>query len=109
MRGPGGMDLGKLMKQAQKMQAAASKLQEDLNQQVVTGTAGGGAVAVDLTGGLEPVAVRIAPAAVDPEEVDTLEDLVLGALKDAVAKAQGLQNSQMQGLMGGFGGIPGLG
>lgn len=109
MRGPGGMDMGKLMKQAQKMQAAASKLQEDLNLQVVSGSAGGGAVVVEMTGGLEPKSVTITKAAVDPEDVETLEDLVLAALKDAVSKAQNLQNSQMSGLMGGMGGLPGFG
>lgn len=107
MRGPGGMDFNKLMKQAQKMQEAMVKMQEDLGSQIVTGTAGGGAVTVTITGSMEVTSVKIKPEAVDPEDVETLEDLVLGAVKDAVSKANALASSQMNGITGGLK-LPGM-
>ena len=111
MRGPGGMggmDMGKLMKQAQKMQEAMAKMQEDLGTQVVEGTAGGGAVTVTMTGGMDVTGVKIKPEAVDPDDVETLEDLVLAALKDALGKANALASSQMGGITGGMK-LPGMG
>ena len=75
---------------------------------VVEGQAGGGVVKVTVTGGLEFRSVSIDPSAVDPEDVSMLEDLVLAALHDAVAKAQEAQAGVMGGLdMGGLGGILG--
>lgn len=106
--GMGGMDMGKLMKQAQKMQEAMMKMQEDLGGQTVEGTAGGGAVSITLTGGMEPTSVKIKPEAVDPDDVETLEDLVLAALKDALGKANALASSQMNGITGGMK-LPGMG
>jgi len=110
MRGPGGfggMDMGKLMKQAQKMQEAMQKMQEDLSTRTVEGTAGGEAVIVTMTGSMDVTAVRIKPEAVDPADVETLEDLVLAALKDAKAKVDALAQSQMGAVTGGMN-IPGL-
>lgn len=110
MRGPGGfggMDMGKLMKQAQKMQEAMQKMQEDLSTQTVEGTAGGGAVSVTMTGSMDITAVHIKPEAVDPEDVETLEDLVLAALKDAKGKVDAMAQSQMGAVTGGMN-IPGL-
>lgn len=108
MRGPGGMDINKMMKQAQKMQEAMMKMQEDLGTQVVEGTSGGGAVTVTMTGGMEVTGVKIKPEAVDPEDVETLEDLVLTAMKDALGKANGLASSQMGSITGGLK-LPGMG
>lgn len=111
MRGPGGMggmDMGKLMKQAQKMQEAMQKMQEDLGSQVIEGTSGGGVVTVTMTGGMECTGVKIKPEAVDPEDVETLEDLVLAAIKDAMGKANALANSQMGSITGGMK-LPGMG
>ena len=106
--GMGGMDMGKLMKQAQKMQEAMAKMQEDLGTQSVEGTAGGGAVSVTMTGGMEVTAVKIKPEAVDPEDVETLEDLVMAAVKDAMGKANALASNQMNGITGGMK-LPGMG
>jgi DNA-binding YbaB/EbfC family protein len=113
MRGPGGfggggMDMGKLMKQAQKMQEAMMKMQEDLGSQVVEGTAGGGAVTITMSGSMECTGVKIKPEAVDPDDVETLEDLVMAAIKDAQAKANALASSQMNGITGGMK-LPGMG
>ncbi|MEB3283823.1 MAG: YbaB/EbfC family nucleoid-associated protein [Candidatus Sericytochromatia bacterium] len=110
MRGPGGfggMDMGKLMKQAQKMQEAMQKMQEDLSSQELEGSAGGGAVTITMTGSMEVTGVRIKPEAVDPEDVETLEDLVLAALKDAKSKVDSLAQSQMGSVTGGMN-LPGL-
>jgi hypothetical protein len=107
MRGPGGMDMNKLMKQAQKMQEAMLKMQEDLGSQVVEGTAGGGAVTVTITGGMDVTSVKIKPEAVDPDDVETLEDLVLAAVKDALGKASALANNQMGSITGGLK-LPGM-
>lgn len=111
MRGPGGfgggMDMGKLMKQAQKMQEAMMKMQEDLGSQTVEGTAGGGAVTITMTGGMEVMAVKIKPEAVDPDDVETLEDLVLGALKDAKSKVDAMTQNSMGSVTGGMK-IPGF-
>ncbi len=102
------MDISKLMKQAQKMQEAMVKMQSDLNLQVVEGSAGGGVVTVTMTGGMEVQSVRIKPEAVDPNDIETLEDLVTAAVKDAVSKASALASNQMGQVTGGLK-IPGLG
>lgn len=107
MRGPGGMDMGKLMKQAQKMQEAMVKAQEELALQVVEGTSGGGVVTVTATGGMEVTGIKIKPEAVDPDDIETLEDLVLAAVKDALGKANQLAQSQMGGITGGMK-LPGM-
>ena len=81
---PGGQpNLQQLMKQAQKMQQQMADAQAELAETEVTGTAGGGLVTVTLTGTGEVTAVKIDPKAVDPDDVETLEDLVLAALHNA--------------------------
>lgn len=102
MRGPGGMDIGKLMKQAQQMQAAMQQMQADLGGQIFTGTSGGGAVSVSLTGGMEVQGVKIKPEAVDPDDVETLEDLVAAAVKDAIGQVNAKANASMGSLTGGL-------
>ncbi|GAB2751662.1 YbaB/EbfC family nucleoid-associated protein [Kitasatospora kifunensis] len=110
---PGGQpNMQQLLKQAQKMQQDLAKAQEELAQTRVSGTAGGGLVEATVTGSGELVALTIAPAAVDPQDTETLADLVLAAVRDANAAAQKLQADRMgpltQGLGGMGGGIPGL-
>lgn len=110
---PGGQpNMQQLLKQAQKMQQDLAKAQEELAKTQVSGTAGGGLVEATVTGSGELVALTIAPAAVDPEDTETLADLVLAAVRDANAAAQKLQAERMgpltQGLGGMGGGIPGL-
>ncbi|WP_327067728.1 YbaB/EbfC family nucleoid-associated protein [Kitasatospora sp. NBC_01250] len=110
---PGGQpNMQQLLKQAQKMQQDLAKAQEELAKAHVSGTAGGGLVEATVTGSGELVALTIAPAAVDPEDTETLADLVLAAVRDANAAAQKLQAERMgpltQGLGGMGGGIPGL-
>ena len=97
----------KMMKQVQKMQADMAKAQEDLAREEVEASAGGGMVTVRVTGGLEVVAVKIDPAAVDPEDIEMLEDMVVAAANEAVRQAQDLQAKRLGGLTAGLN-IPGL-
>lgn len=103
-----GMDMNKMMKQVAKMQAELAKAQEELADEVVEGKAGGGAVAIQLTGGGGVVGVKIDPTAMDPEDPSLLEDLVMAAFNEAMKAQQALQQERLGGLTGGLG-IPGLG
>lgn len=105
--GMGGMDLSKMMKQAQKMQEDLAKAQEDLLNKTVEGTAGGGVVTVTCNGHREVTAVKIKPEAVDPDDVETLEDLVLAAVRDGQTKAAALAQQQLGGITGGLN-LPGM-
>ncbi|MER6396946.1 YbaB/EbfC family nucleoid-associated protein [Kitasatospora sp. NPDC059973] len=108
--GGGQPNMQQLLKQAQKMQQDLAQAQQELAETKVNGSAGGGLVEATVTGAGELVALAIAPAAVDPEDTETLADLVLAAVRDANQAAQKLQAERMgpltQGLGGG--GIPGL-
>ena len=105
---PGQPDLQMIMQQAQKMQEQLIAAQAELASAEVTGQAGNGLVQVTMTAAGEVRAVRIDPQVVDPDDVDTLQDLITGALEDAVAKAAALQQQKMGPLAGGLG-LPGLG
>ena len=102
--GPQQPDMNQLLKQAQKMQEQLMAAQAQAAEQEVEGQSGGGVVKVRVTGGMEFRAVTIDPAAVDPDDVAMLEDLVLAAIHDAMAKAKAVSESAM----GGFD-LPGLG
>ena len=103
----GGMpDLGGLMEQAQQMMANAQQAAE----QIVTGSAGGGVVRVEVDGSLNFHAVHIDPSVVDPTDVEMLADLVLAALRDAGTQLQESQSDAMGGIdLGGLGGLLGGG
>ena len=100
------MDMQKIMKQAQKMQAQMAKIQEELANEQVEGSAGGGMVTVTANGQGDLIAVRIEPE-VAGDDVEMLEDLVLAATNDALRKSKELANSRMGQLTGGLG-MPGL-
>lgn len=93
MRGMGNMQ--GMMKKMQKMQKDMAKAQEELGEKKVEGTAGGGVVTVIMSGHKEVVEVNIKPEAVDPEDVEMLQDLVLAATNDALKKAEELTESTM--------------
>ncbi|HLM04930.1 MAG TPA: YbaB/EbfC family nucleoid-associated protein [Blastococcus sp.] len=110
---PGGQpDLAELMKQAQQMQQQMVAAQEELASAEVTGTAGGGLVSATMTGSGELTALTIAPSAVDPDDLETLQDLVVAAVRDAKRAADELAAATMGPLAGGLGGgglgLPGL-
>ncbi|TWD87912.1 MULTISPECIES: YbaB/EbfC family nucleoid-associated protein [Neobacillus] len=95
MRGGGMGNMQNMMKQMQKMQKKMAEAQEELGQQKIEGTAGGGMVTVIVTGHKEVVDVQIKPEAVDPDDVEMLQDLVLAAVNDALKKAEELTNNTM--------------
>jgi DNA-binding YbaB/EbfC family protein len=97
-----------LMRQMQQMQQRLAKIQEELAETTVDGSAGGGAVTVTMTGQQQVRAVKIDPAVVDPEDVEMLQDLVLAAINEAHSKSQQLAESRLGALTGGLK-IPGLG
>jgi len=108
--GPQQPNMQQLMKQAQKMQQQMAQAQAELAQAEVTGTAGGGLVSAVVTGSGDVVSVKIDPKVVDPDDVESLEDLVVAAIRDGVTQAQELQQSTMGPLAGGLGGLglPGM-
>ena len=107
----GGMpgNMNNLMKQAQKMQKQMEENQKALEEKSFTATTGGGAVAVTMSGKKEVTAVKIDPEAVDPEDVEMLEDLIMGAVNEAYRKVDEETQSAMSRLTGGIGGLGGLG
>ena len=103
-----GPDMGDLLRQAQAMQEQLMAAQAQAAEQVVEGQAGGGVVKVQVTGAMEFRSVSISPDAVDPDDVEMLEDLVLAAIHDATARVQELQQGALGGLdVGGLGGLLG--
>jgi DNA-binding YbaB/EbfC family protein len=111
MTNDGGFDLGSLLEQAQAMQQQMAEAQEQQAAQVITGSAGGGKVTVEVTGAGEYRKVSIAPDAVDADDVELLEELVLAALRDATAQIVELQEQAMGGVdlpdLGNLGGMLG--
>jgi nucleoid-associated protein EbfC len=102
---PGGQpDMSALLAQAQQMQEQLMAAQERLVSAEVHGQAGGGLVEVTVKGSGEVVAVKIDPKVVDPEDVETLQDLLVGALGDASEKVAALAQQQLGPLAGGLGG-----
>lgn len=100
-------DMGKMMKQVQKMQADMAKMQEDLKEMTVEATVGGGVVRVVATGKQEIREIKIDPEVVNAEDVEMLEDLVLAAVNEALRKSTELQAEEMAKITGGIK-IPGL-
>jgi hypothetical protein len=99
-----------LLKQAQKMQEEMMAAQESLKDEVVEASAGGGMVTVQVTGELHVNSITINPEAVDPEDVELLQDMVLAAVNEGIRAAQELANAKLGGIAGGLGGLglPGL-
>ena len=97
----------KMMKQVQKMQADMAKMQDDLANEVVEASAGGGMVTVQVTGAIEIKSIKIDPTAIDPPDVEMLEDMIMAAANEALRSAQELANKKMGGLTSGLN-IPGL-
>jgi DNA-binding YbaB/EbfC family protein len=95
------------MRQAQELQAKLAKAQQELAEATVEGSAGGGAVTVTVNGQQQILSVKIAPEAINPDDVEMLEDLVLAAVNEALTKAQEMAAKRMSKLTGGLN-IPGL-
>src|SRR4051812_47566074 len=104
-------DLGGLMKQVQQMQGEMMKAQEALKDETVDASAGGGMVKVKMSGDLRLLSLEISPDAIDPEDAEMLQDMVLAAVNEAIRSAQELAATRMGGLTGGMdlGALGGLG
>ncbi len=103
---PGGQpNLQQLMKQAQKMQQQVATAQAELAEAELTGTAGGGLVTVTMSGLGEVKAVKIDPKAVDPDDIETLEDLVVAAIHNGAEAVRQLTEQKMGPVTGGMGGL----
>ncbi len=105
-----GMDMNKMMQQVQQMQAEMVKAQEQLANETVEASVGGGMVTVTASGAGEIVSIKIKPEAIDPDDPESLEDLVHAGVNEAIRNAQELMQSRLGGAMGGLGGLglPGL-
>jgi DNA-binding YbaB/EbfC family protein len=102
-------NLNQMMRQVQQMQAEMMKAQEELKNEVVEASAGGGMVTVKISGDLELKELRIDPEAVDPDDVELLQDMVQAAVNEAIRSAQELAATKMGAATGGLGGPGGLG
>ena len=97
-----------MMARLQQMQERMLKAQQELNEQTVEGSSGGGAVSITVTGGLNVQSLKITPEVVDPNDIEMLEDLMTAAVNEALQKVQALQMQQLGGLAGQLGiGLPG--
>ena len=101
-------NMQQLLKQAQKMQEDMMKAQESLKDEVVDASAGGGMVTVQVTGDQVIKSITIDPQAVDPDDVELLQDMVLAAVNEGLRSAQDLAAAKMGGITGGLGGGLGL-
>lgn len=105
--GFGGGNMQKMMKQVQKMQADMARVQEELVHKTVEASAGGGVVTIVANGKQDIVSIKIKPEAVDPDDVEMLEDLLLAATKEALRKSQDMASQELAKVTGGMK-IPGL-
>lgn len=100
-------NMNQMMKQVKKMQEQMLKAQEELGGKTIEGTSGGGVVSVQMNGHKKVLSIAIKPEAVDPEDVEMLQDLIITAVNDALTKAEELANEDMGKYTGGMK-IPGL-
>ncbi len=106
----GGFDVNKMLQQVQQMQEQMAKAQDELANETVEASVGGGMVTVKANGAGEITEIKISPEAIDPEDAETLEDLVVAGVNEALRNVQELQQARLGGAMGGLGGLglPGL-
>jgi DNA-binding YbaB/EbfC family protein len=106
------MDMNKMLQQVQQLQAQMAQAQEELKNETVEASAGGGMVTVKATGDLQITEINIAPEAIDPDDPELLSDMVLAAVNEALRSAQALAQSKLGGMAGlgdlGGMGLPGL-
>jgi DNA-binding YbaB/EbfC family protein len=104
---PSGGNMQQLLKQAQKMQQDIARIQAELEEKEVTAASGGGIVTVTVTGKKKIKSIVIKPEAVDPDDVEMLQDLVLAAVNEAMAQAEEMASQEMAKATGGMG-MPGM-
>jgi DNA-binding YbaB/EbfC family protein len=100
--GGGGMNMGSMIARAQKMQAEMAAAQAEVEAAEVEASAGGGVVTVRANGAKKVLGIKISPDAVDPDDVEMLEDLVTAAVNEALSKAEELMKNKMSGITGGI-------
>ena len=105
--GGGPSNMQSMLKQAQKMQEDMAMMQEELGAREYDVSAGGGVVNVKINGKKEILSVKISPEVVDPDDVETLEDLIVAAVNEAVKKVEAVSNEEMQKITGSIG-LPGM-
>lgn len=103
--GGGGNNMQAMLRQAQKMQADMARVQEELEQLRVEESAGGGMVTATVSGSRKLISVNIKPEAVDPDDVEMLEDLIVAAIGAAMDKAEAISQQKMSAVTGGLGGL----
>jgi len=103
-----GPNINQLMQQVQQMQAEMAKAQEQLKDETVEASAGGGMVKVTMSGDMNLREITISPEAIDPDDPELLQDMVTAAVNEAIRAAQELASSRLGGIAG-MGGLPGLG
>ena len=103
----GGMNMGNMMKQMQKMQRELENTQKMLDEEEVSATSGGGAVEVTVNGKKEVLSIKLDPEVVDPDDIEMLQDLIMTAINEANRKAQEKHDSEINKITGGIN-IPGL-
>ena len=103
-------NVNKMMAQVQKMQQDMQQAQEELAKETITASAGGGVVKATMTGSQELVSIEIDPEAVDPDDVEMLQDMVMAAVNEAMTSSQEMASQKLGGITGGLGdlGIPGM-
>ena len=106
--GYGGMNQAAMMKQAQKMQQDLLKMQQQLEEQTYTAASGGGVVSATVSGKREVTQIVIDPEAVDPDDVEMLQDMIVAAVNEALRKAEEASNQSMSKITGSLGGLGGL-
>ena len=102
------MNIGNIMKQAQKMQAEMARVQEELKDEQVDASAGGGTVKVVMSGDMRVISVTVDPSAVDPDDVELLQDMIAAAVNEGIRSAQELAAQKMSAVTGGMN-LPGMG
>lgn len=105
---PANMNMGNLMKQAQKMQKQMEEAAKELEEKEFTATAGGGAVEVKISGKKEILSVTLAEEVVDPDDIEMLQDLIVAATNEAIRQVEEYSQASMAKMTGGLGGLGGL-
>ncbi|WP_283169844.1 YbaB/EbfC family nucleoid-associated protein [Curtanaerobium respiraculi] len=102
------MDMKKMMRQAQRMQAQLAQAQEEIKTLTYEGTAGGGMVRVTVTGEMEVQKVEISPVAIDPDDPEMLQDMIMAATNDALRGMNELSSTRLSAVTAGMPNIPGM-
>ena len=106
--GGGPQNMNAMLRQAQKMQEDMAALQADLETREYDISAGGGMVEVKINGKREILSISVKPEIVDPDDVETMEDIIVAAVNEAIKRVDSTSEAEMQKITGGLGGMPGL-